>query len=247
VDCDSRYAIKIQSFQVHPINDDNRQALATEAYRRASEIRQRPLFTRTERVDRLLVYNSILLSAEIGDKVHLKACLHKFLQEFPEEPGLHTRMAELESRECNFGSALKHLREEVDLHPDEDDDWKTTLLLATSETAAKWEEVKAALKQYSPVWDVIVRLLQFHWPAFSRMSEQAREEWVTAVSIRGFAKGEGEQALLRKAALSCAIAVEIETRNRVFVPFRKYISSKSNLKEDVSTLSDQVLRGFFSS
>jgi hypothetical protein len=36
--CDSRYAIKIQSFQVHPINDDNRQALATEAYRRASKL-----------------------------------------------------------------------------------------------------------------------------------------------------------------------------------------------------------------
>jgi tetratricopeptide (TPR) repeat protein len=197
--------------------------------------------------ERLRIYNSIELCYEMADDTdRLKDWLYKELEEFPNEAGLHNRLAELEARECDYRAALRHLREEVDEHPTEDVDWKISVILATSESSEDWDEVKATLKQVSPAWDSIQDLLKTHWPPFSHMCPAAQEEWVTGCWMRNFAPAGDRQrpGIRRKAALSCATAVEHEVRNRVFIPFQKHVASRPQLQRSAGDVRDNVFREF---
>jgi|ERR1700688_1670125 len=203
--------------------------------------------TRNEPGDRLHIYNAITRCLDMSDDApNLKIWFGRLLEEFPNEEEVHTRLAELEARTCNYSAALKHLRMEVELYPGQDDDWKISAILAISESSEDWEEVKANLKQMSAIWNPIVDLLRFHWPSFANMCEQAQEEWIAAFWIRGQASREDSRrlTLYRKAALSCATAAEIEIRNRIFIPFQKYVNGSTQLKAGIVSLVDPALQRF---
>ena len=150
------------------------------------------------------LYDSICLSYELSEGVsNLKVWLDKFLQEFPAEPEVHLKLAELEWQDCNYEAAIAHLRREAELHPGEDLDWRASALLAQGESAESWNAAKTALASV-PDWGSLIEILRFHWAAFDRMSQTARDEWIAGAWISSFGPTEDRRkpTMVRKATLA---------------------------------------------
>jgi len=182
------------------------------------------------KADRKLFASLSLSYRHAGETERAKETLDRWAREVPNEKGVYLRLAELEAQSANYQGVVEYLRKEMDRNPTADADWKVSALLALGSTEETSKSVDAL--KGMPFWQPACTILENYWPAFSKLGEGAREQWVGGVVLNHLLDLP-EKTRLRMAAEACARAVEIELRDRIFRQYRKHVAERTALKSAV--------------
>ena len=163
--------------------------------------------------------------------------LTKCGEEFPTEPKIHRDLARLHAERGDHKSAFEALLQEKECNPQFGEEWIESLTLKLGGLVEINEEHQRRIlaqtrAEYPRFRCVIEKLVAMHWPSLALLSGEAREEWLNAVWQLHFRPSDGEisRGALRNAALCAIRAVEIELRQRLFLPFREMASSNATFR-----------------
>jgi tetratricopeptide (TPR) repeat protein len=174
------------------------------------------------------LFASLSLSyRQAGETERAKEILEQWAREFPGEKGIYLQLAELEARSANYHRIDECLRKEIERNPAVEEDWKLSALLALATTRDSSRALDA-LKD-TPLWRPVYTTLQEHWKPFRKLGETTREQWVSGLVLNHL-PDLPEKTRLRMAAESCARAVEIELRDRVFRRFKEHVVEHASVK-----------------
>ena len=176
------------------------------------------------------LFASLRLSyRQAGETERAKEALDRWALEFPDEKGVCLQLAELEAQSANYRGVVEYLHKEMDRNPTADADWRVSALLALGSAQEASKSVDAL--KGMPLWQPAYTMLENYWPAFPKLGEGAREQWVGGV-VSNHLLDLLEKTRLRLAAEACARAAEIELRDRIFrqYQYRKHVGERPALK-----------------
>jgi tetratricopeptide (TPR) repeat protein len=182
------------------------------------------------------LFASLSLSyQQAGETERAKEILERWAREFPDEKGVYLQLAELEAQGTNYHRIAEYLRKEIEKNPAVEEDWKLSALLAlgaTHDTSKTLDVLRD-----TPLWQPLYSVLAEYWPPFPGLAENAKDEWACGIAFI-YLSALPESMRLRKAAESCARAVEIELRDRIFRPYKQHVNERPSLK----SMAEQELR-----
>jgi tetratricopeptide (TPR) repeat protein len=170
-------------------------------------------------------------SGHVDDAIRwLKGAIEKQ----PKTKHLNRRLGELFAREHRFEEACDYLLREMEVNPDFGNDPVTQLALVLGQKLQKLmslEHAQALARSPGsrPQRTAIEGVLPVLWPAYAQLTAEAREHWLDACLMFHGRPDPGMPDETRHlyAAMSAALAAEVELRNFVFKPFRKNLSEES--------------------
>jgi len=180
---------------------------------------------------RLKVYESLVTSYGAAHNTQKQiAALGKWAEEFPDERGIHLRIASMHAQEKDLPACAEALRKEEERNPQVAEDPFLSALLVAGETWQNSEAEKSRLRA-RPEYEQIESLLREYWPSFAELGDKAREEWIFGILETHFcvAQGRIKSTYDRKANASFTQAVEMELSSRVFVAFQEGASADPRL------------------
>lgn len=178
------------------------------------------------------------------------------LQKYPESAELHLHMAELHAKQEEFQAAYESLLKALEFNPKASENPAISIGIAFGKSVDSPQMISALVKQTlrakPEISSLADSILKIYWGSFSKLSDQAREEWITGSCLMYyFASQEPEQRKrLYESAVKCfGKAVEIEVRRGVFFRFRDEIRKEfaGNLpveEKSESSTSMQYFRRF---
>ena len=148
---------------------------------------------------------------------------------FPKETDLYLRTAELQARETEYLAVKETLRKATENLPGFDDDWRYSSLLALGDIRQLSGVMPSPNKEDH---DTIVAFLDDYWPAFKKLSDKARQQWVNGTFHSYFLHDQPQMAesLALNSRQEYAKALEVELAQRVFEPVREYFLNNAELK-----------------
>ncbi len=176
--------------------------------------------------------SAVLSYKRAGALDEAKKLLTAELKSSPNTKGIRLELAEIEAQAGgSYDRVPALLREEMELNPSADADWKLSTILALGETQENWEALKREFRNQTNLNSGIEKVVSNYWTTLGNLTQPAREEWLTSVWLSSFTSSEGGlgRSALRNAALCCIGAVEIELRERLIVPFRSTARTDASL------------------
>jgi len=177
------------------------------------------------------IYESLGLIYEASNQTDkLIQTLERFANDFPAEKGLHLRIAEYRARRGDFEGVPESLRRELDVNPEADRDWKISALVALGDIRDVSARLVSMLKERPDTWHLAATLIEEYWPALSRLTDGAREEWIAGTILWHERRDDPSHAVWRRKAIhSYANAVELELSARLFTRFREHVMATPRL------------------
>ena len=181
-----------------------------------------------------LLYDSAAAAHELaGDHARASETLNELLGRFPETPGIYMRMAEIASKQGRHDDVPELLRKELDQHPELDQDWRVSAILAIGGlTRSSVEQLIAELDKLDRSIDprgeldlLIKSMLLEYWPLFAKLSPASQDRWIKGMKLL---HGQGVlKAMHAEGARNLALAVEHELSSGLFSPFKTELRKTS--------------------
>jgi len=141
--------------------------------------------------------------------------LEQLLQDFPNSKRVYYQIAELERKRGAPDRACELLEKECEMDPSFD---TGAVSVPLAMGRIRLDQIRVA----PDVERVVAGSLRAYWPAFRRLSQASRNEWVKALWLQY----SGQVAVWRQVVATLASVVEQELRSRVFEPYCKQIRQR---------------------
>jgi tetratricopeptide (TPR) repeat protein len=160
-------------------------------------------------------------------------CLERCGAEFPEEAGIHRKLAELFADRGDYRSAYECLVKEKEVTPELEKELGVRIALALGALQGSTEPSDQAskfLESHPPIRPLLDSTLKAYWPRFIQLREQSQSEWRSGIcEMYLFASMVPEDRIRRNenAVKHFAKVVELELKTRVFEEYRKQVPGQN--------------------
>lgn len=169
------------------------------------------------------LYHLAARSARLaGQSREAQQIVNEWRAECPADAEAILEQAELQARESRYAEAAEAFKEAVRLRPELELGLGARIALAlggiSGNAQAQAELCRQLSKEYPQVCELVSRICAAYWPPFATLCQEARDSWKKAILTYYWF------ALEADAITKFAMAVEIELRSGVFVPFKHAVS-----------------------